>query len=141
MPQSLVALRGPAKNYFFAGPGPGPIWSLLRPIFGPSFGSIFGLSLGPGPMVGPILWPIFTYKNGPEANLTHMAAQNISTTSPGSKFRDLQVCQNPNGPKFGSQIGSIAHNVNGPKMGPLGAPEQKSKNTKKCSRLAMMIFS
>ena len=41
----------------------------------------------------------------PKPNLTHMRAQNISTTSPGSKFRDLQVYQNP----YMAHIGPRAH--------------------------------
>ena len=37
----------------------------------------------------------------PDPNETHMRAHNISTTAPGRKFRDLQVCQNNVGPKRG----------------------------------------
>ena len=107
-------------------------------------------------MVGLVLGLIFTTKNGLEANVTHMAAQNISTTSPGSKFRDLQVCQYPIGPKirpiYGSQnvpnwIHIVVHiriqiwghfgPYMGPNMGPFGALDQKSKKAKKFSRLAM----
>ena len=122
-------MEGQQKKKMLWGPAQGPIWAhiwaLLRPIFGPIFGPYLGPHLGPGPGPiwaliwtltsahiwarahgGPILGSIFIAENGPKANLTHMRAQNISTTSPGSKFRDLQVCQNPNGPKFGSMFGS-----------------------------------
>ena len=40
-------------------------------------------------------------------NLTHIRAQNFSTTAPGPKFRDLQVFKNPSGPSQGPNWGPI----------------------------------
>ena len=133
-PQKNIFLRARARPDPIFGPYLGPyLGPHLGPYLGPIWAHIWaGALFGPGPYLGPtyahiwsLIWPhiwaltwahiwarahggpIFTYKNGPEANLTHMRAQNISTTSPGSKFRDLQVCQNPFGPKYGFQIGPI----------------------------------
>ena len=56
-------------------------------------------------------------------NLTHMRAQNFSTTAPGPKFRDLQVYKNPSGPNLGPiQLGPIwvqSGAQSGPFWGPI----------------------